>query len=69
MLFRLYYYVINVSFDVPPNLRLQDNVNALLISCSPILQPECHLGITENPKRCDERCFFIINGKADLMIA
>jgi hypothetical protein len=70
MLFQLHCYVINISFDVSPNLRLQDDENALLISCSPILQPECHLGVTEDPKWCDEHCFlFIINGETDLMIA
>jgi hypothetical protein len=70
MLFRLHYYDINVIFDVPPNPRLQDDVNALLIRSFLILQPECHLGIIGNPKRCDGRCFFfIVNGEADLMIA
>jgi hypothetical protein len=35
----------------------------------PVLQPECHLGITEDHKRCDERYFFfIVNGETDLMI-
>jgi hypothetical protein len=70
MLFRLRYYVINISFDVSPNPRLQDDVNALLISCSPTFQPECHLGVIEDSKWCDKRYFFfIINGETDLMIA
>jgi hypothetical protein len=68
-LFRLHYHVINISFDISPNLRLQNDVNALLICRSLVLQHECHLGVTEDPKWCDERCFFfIINGKANLMI-
>jgi hypothetical protein len=39
LLFRLHHYVINVGFDVSPNLRLQDNVNTLLICRSPIFSP------------------------------
>jgi hypothetical protein len=70
MLFWLHYYVINIGFDVSPDLRLQDDVNALLIGCSPVLQSECHLGVTEDPKWCDEHYFFfIINDEAGLMIA
>jgi hypothetical protein len=42
--------IIDISFDVFPNLRLQDDMNALLISCSLVLQPECHLGVIEDPK-------------------
>jgi hypothetical protein len=69
-LFQLHYYIINISFDVSPNLRLRYDVNALLIGYSPIPQPKCHLRVTEDPKWCDEQCFFvIINGEADLMIA
>jgi hypothetical protein len=49
-LFGLHYYVININFDVSSNLRLQDDVNALLINYSPVLQPECHLGVTKDPK-------------------
>jgi hypothetical protein len=70
MLFQLHHYVINVGFDVSPNLMFQDDVNTLLVRCSPIFKPECHLCVTEDPERCDERCFFfIVNNKADLMIA
>jgi hypothetical protein len=43
---------------------------ASLICSSPVLEPECHLSVTENPERCDERYFFFIgNGEADLVIA
>jgi hypothetical protein len=70
MLFRLHYHVINIGFDVSPDLILQDDVNALLLSSSPVLEAEGHLGVTEAPKWCDERYFsFIVNGEADLMIA
>jgi hypothetical protein len=31
MLFCLHHYIINVCFDVPPNLVFQDDVHALLI--------------------------------------
>jgi hypothetical protein len=38
-----------------------------LICSLPILEPERHLGVTENPERCDECCFFfIVNGEVDL---
>jgi hypothetical protein len=68
-LFRLHYYVINISFNISPNLRLQDDVNALLLGRFPILQPECHLGVTEDHKWCDEHCFFfVVSGEVDLMI-
>jgi hypothetical protein len=70
MLFRLHHYIINVSFDVPPNLTFQDCVYTFLICSSPILEPERHLGVTENHKRRNERCFFlIVDGEADLVIA
>jgi hypothetical protein len=70
VLFLLHYHIINISFDVSPNLGLQDDVNIVLISCSPVLQPKCHFGITEDPKRHDERYFlFIVTGEADLMIS
>jgi tRNA A22 N-methylase len=36
LLFLLHHYVVNVGFDVSPNLRLQDDVNTLLICGSPI---------------------------------
>jgi hypothetical protein len=36
-LFQLHYHVINIGFDVSPDLRLQDDVNALLIYSSPVL--------------------------------
>jgi hypothetical protein len=69
-LFRLYHYIINLGFDVSPNLISQDDVYALLICSSPILQRKRHLGITENPERYDEGCFlFVVYGEADLMIA
>jgi hypothetical protein len=32
MIFRIHYHVINIGFDVSPNPRFQDDVNALLIS-------------------------------------
>jgi hypothetical protein len=68
-LFRLH-YIINVRFDVPPNLTLQDCVYTFFICSSPVLKPECHLGVIENIKRRNERCFFfIVNGEADLVIA
>jgi hypothetical protein len=36
LLFRLHHYVINVGFDVSPNLSFQDDVYALLI-CGPLI--------------------------------
>jgi hypothetical protein len=54
MLFRLHHYIINVGFDVPPNLIFQDDVHVLLICSSPILLPEGHLGATKNPERRNE---------------
>jgi hypothetical protein len=69
-LFRLHHYIINIGFNVSPNLIFLDDVYALLICSSPILQPEGHLGVTENPERRDKGCFlFIICGEANLMIA
>jgi hypothetical protein len=69
-LFRLHHYIINVSFNVLPDLTFQDYVYTFLICSSPVPKPERHLGVTENPKRRNERYFFfIVNGKADLMIA
>jgi hypothetical protein len=56
-LFSLYHYIINISFDVPPNLVFQDDVYALLICTPPVLEPECHLSIVKDFKRCDE-CYF-----------
>jgi hypothetical protein len=53
-LFQLHYHVINISFNISPDLRLQDDVNTLLICCSLELQPECHLGVIEDPKWCDK---------------
>jgi hypothetical protein len=68
-LFRLHYYIINVGFDVPPNLIFQDDVHTLLVCSSPVLQPEGHLGVTENPERRYERCFlFVVCGEANLTI-
>jgi hypothetical protein len=44
-------------------------MNAVLICHSPVLQLECHLDVTEDPKWCDERCFFfVVNDEANLMI-
>jgi hypothetical protein len=45
MFFRLQHHVINVGFDISPNLIFQDDVYALLICSSPILLPEGHLGV------------------------
>jgi hypothetical protein len=39
LLFRLHYYVINISFNISLNLWLQEAINALLICGSPIHQP------------------------------
>jgi hypothetical protein len=33
-LFLLHYYIINVGFDIPPNLSFQDGVYTLLV-CAP----------------------------------
>jgi hypothetical protein len=70
MLFRLHYRITNIIFDISPDLSFQDDLNALLICTSPVLETKCHLCITEDSKWSDKRCFFfVINGKADLMIA
>jgi hypothetical protein len=70
MLFQLHHYIINVSFDVPLDLTFQDCVYTFLICSSPVLKPERHLSVTENPKQCNERYFFlVVNGEADLVIA
>jgi hypothetical protein len=70
LLFQLHNYVVNVSFNISPNLILQDDVNTLLIHGCPIFEPECHLCVTENLERRDERYFlFVVFSKADLMIA
>jgi hypothetical protein len=70
MLFRLYHYIIYVSFNIPPNLTFQDYVYTFFICSSPVLEPERHLSVTENSERRDERhFFFIVNGEADLVIA
>jgi hypothetical protein len=68
--FQLHDYAVNVGFDVFPNLGFQDDVNTLLIRCAPVFEPECQLCVAEDPERCDEHYFFfIVNSKADLMIA
>jgi hypothetical protein len=68
--FQLHHYIINISFDVLTDLTFQDYVYTFFICSSPVLEPERHLGVTENPKRRNERCFFfIVNGEADLVIA
>jgi hypothetical protein len=54
MLFQLHYHIINIGFDISPNLRLQNDLNALLICSSPVLQPECHLSIAEDIKWSDK---------------
>jgi hypothetical protein len=67
--FRLHHYIINVGFDVSSNLIFQDDVHTFLIYSSPIFQPEGHLGVAENPKWHDKRCFlFVVCSEADLMI-
>jgi hypothetical protein len=42
-LFRLHHYVINVGFDVSPNLSFQDDVHALLICGPPFFSPNAIL--------------------------
>jgi hypothetical protein len=37
LLFRLHHYVINVGFNIPPNLSFQDDVYTLLICGSHVL--------------------------------
>jgi hypothetical protein len=56
-LFRLHYHIINISFDISSNLRLQDDLNALLMCSSPILEVECHLSIAEDSKWSYKRYF------------
>jgi hypothetical protein len=50
MFFRLHHYIINVGFDVPPNLVFQNDVHAFLIRSPPppIIQPEGHLSVAKN---------------------
>jgi hypothetical protein len=70
LLFRLHHYIINVGFDISPNLGFQDDVNTLLICRSSNFKTKCRLCVAENSERCDERCFiFVVDSKADLMIA
>jgi hypothetical protein len=58
--------VINVSVNVSPKLRLQDDVYTLLVCGSTVLHSECYLSVTENLEQCDERSFFFtVNGEAD----
>jgi hypothetical protein len=52
--FRLHYHIINICFDVSPDLRLQDDMNAHLICGSPVLQLERHLSVTEDSKWSDK---------------
>jgi hypothetical protein len=69
-LFRLHYHIINVCLDISSDLSLQDDMYALLICSSSILQAEHHLCIAVYSKWSDERCFlFIINDEANLVIA
>jgi hypothetical protein len=35
LLFLLHHYVVNVGFNISPNLRLQDDVNTLMIHAPP----------------------------------
>jgi hypothetical protein len=74
-LFRLHHDIINVGLDVPPNLGLQGGGKNTSEReppppPPPVLEAEGHLCIIEDPKWCD-KCyfFFIINSKANLMIA
>jgi hypothetical protein len=53
-LFLLHHYIINVSFDIPPDLTFQDCAYIFLICRSPILEPKRHLGVIENLKRCNK---------------
>jgi hypothetical protein len=67
-LFRLHYHIINVCLNVPSDLSFQDDLDALLICSSLILETKCHLSITEDSKWSNKRCFFfIVNGEVDLM--
>jgi hypothetical protein len=69
-LFRLHYHIINICFNISPQLRLQDDLNTLLICDSLVLQPKHHFSIAEDSKWSNERYFFfIVNGEANLMIA
>jgi hypothetical protein len=64
--FLVHYNIINICFDILSNLRLQNNLYALLI-CSPsIFEAEHHLCITEHFKWSDEGCLLIVvNDQAD----
>jgi hypothetical protein len=69
-LFRYHYHIIDICLNISSNLSFQDDLNALLIRSSPVLEAECHLCTTEDSKWSAEHCFFfIVNGEADLMIA
>jgi hypothetical protein len=50
MFFRLHYHIINICFDISSDLSLQDDLNALLICSSPVLEIEHHLCVTEDSK-------------------
>jgi hypothetical protein len=68
MFFQLHYHIINIRLDISSDLSIQDDLNALLIHSSPIL--ERHLCVAKDSKWNDEHYFFfIVNGEADLMIA
>jgi hypothetical protein len=47
-------------------MRLQDDVNALLICGSPNFQRESYLCVTEDLEQC---FLFVFNGEANLIIA
>jgi hypothetical protein len=70
MLFQLHYHVINVCLDISSDLSFQDDLNALLICSSLVLQAKYHLCVALDSKWSDERYFFfVINGETDLIIA
>jgi hypothetical protein len=56
---RLFYY-----------LTFQDDMHALLICGSPVLESECHLCVAEDSKWSDEHYFFfVVTSDVDLIIA
>jgi hypothetical protein len=68
-LFQLHYHIINICFNISSDLSFQDDLNALPISSSPVLEAERHLCVIEDSKWSDERYFFfIVNGEANLTL-